>query len=219
MMENNGTHETAYKNDLVIVRHGETDGQSSVRFYGSTDIGLSDLGRLQMKRAGGSLAGIAFRTVVTSPLSRSREGAALVLGADHPGLIVEPDFREIDFGDWEGMTAEEIAERDPAAFSLWREKGRLEVFPGGDSRSDFFGRVAGAAVRVFGSVELPALAVLHKGVIKGVLSGLLGRSIHELGDPAIELGSIQRLRRNGGGWELIDLNGTDHLSDHRIPHS
>ena len=56
---------------LTLVRHGETVGQSSIRYYGATDIELSDLGREQVRRARDRLAGQAFEVVGASSLSRS----------------------------------------------------------------------------------------------------------------------------------------------------
>ncbi|MCD6307913.1 MAG: histidine phosphatase family protein [Candidatus Latescibacteria bacterium] len=207
-------------NELVIVRHGETSGRSSVRFYGSTDVCLSGVGRKQMELTGSALGHIPFKTLVVSPLSRSRDSAEIVLdGCPPPRTIVEEELREIDFGDWEGLTAGEIAERDPDSYFLWRERGSRESFPGGESHEAFFDRVSRAAVRVFEGIELPSLAVLHKGVIKGVIAGLLRVPVSELRDPGIELGSIHRLRPAQGSWELVAMNETEHLGGYRLDHS
>lgn len=205
--------------DLYLVRHGETAGESSIRFYGATDIPLSDTGRRQMELAGEALRGIPFRTAVMSPLSRSREGAELVLKGSGARQMVVEDFREIHFGEWEGLTAAEIEERFPELHRIWKVEGRLTAFPGGDSREEFFRRIAEAASRVFHEIELPAVAVLHKGVIKGVLAGLLGGAHARFIDRPVELGSIQHLRRNGSGWTLEVENETAHLGHLRMEHS
>lgn len=206
--------------ELILVRHGETAGESSIRYYGSTDIPLSDAGRMQMKLAGEALRDICFRTVVTSPLSRSMEGASIVLGgANGVTTVVVEAFREIDFGDWEGLTAREIESRFPETYREWREHGRLEAFPGGDSRAGFTQRVMEAAGTVFEDIELPALAVLHKGVIRSILFRMLGEEARTLIGDRIELGSIHRLRRNGTGWTLAAVNETVHLGDYRMEHS
>ena len=205
--------------ELYLVRHGETAGESSIRFYGATDIPLSDTGRRQMQLAGEALRGIRFRTAVMSPLSRSREGAELVLNGSGVRQMVVEDFREIHFGEWEGLTAAEIEERFPELHRTWKIEGRLTAFPGGDSREEFFRRVAEAASRVFHNIELPAVAVLHKGVIKGILAGLLGGEHAGFTDRPIELGSIQRLKRNGSGWTLAAENETAHLGHLRMEHS
>jgi len=204
---------------IVLLRHGETAGQSSVRLFGSTDIPLSDIGRRQMERAKPVLAGIEFKTVITSPLARSRESAVIVHDGSWPEPTVVDDFTEIDFGEWEGLTYREIEERDPERYALLKTEGALARFPGGDGKAEFFSRVAGAARRVFERIEMPALAVLHKGVIRGVMAGLLGADTAELSGNSIELGSIHRLEKNGDGWIVTSANEISHLGELRIEHS
>jgi broad specificity phosphatase PhoE len=106
--------------ELWLVRHGETVGGSSTRLYGSTDLALSDVGRRQMERVRDALAGVTFDRVNTSPLRRSREAASLVHPAPLPPHEVHAAFTEIDFGHWEGLTADEIAARHPLDHARWR---------------------------------------------------------------------------------------------------
>ena len=61
---------------IVLVRHGETDGNSSVRFHGSTDVGLSDEGRAQMREARKRMTREFFDLVVASTLRRAWQGVA-----------------------------------------------------------------------------------------------------------------------------------------------
>ncbi|MCK5943216.1 MAG: histidine phosphatase family protein, partial [Planctomycetes bacterium] len=63
---------------LWLVRHGETEGQSSIRYHGSNDVPLSDAGREQIRALLPLLEGVAFERVVHSPLSRAAESAALL---------------------------------------------------------------------------------------------------------------------------------------------
>ena len=205
--------------DLILLRHGETSGQSSVRFYGSTDIELSDPGREQMRRAGAALKDVTFKTVITSPLERSGEGASIVLDGRSPVPVVIEDFREIDFGEWEGLTDAEIQKRDPDSHKAWKETGSFARFPGGDSRTGFYNRVKTSARSVFNSTELPILAVLHKGVIRGILSALLDIPVGEMINHPIELGSLHLLRKLTESWELDKTNEIGHLGECRIEHS
>lgn len=205
--------------DLILVRHGETTGNSSTRLYGLTDIDLSDTGREQMRRCGKVLADTQFAAVYVSPMKRARESASILLAGRGPAPSVVEDFREINFGRWEGWTLDEIAEREPALHGNWKTDGIDFQFPGGDMKQDFFLRVANAARRVFADTPSPTLAVLHKGVIKGVLHGLLGIPIDEMAGYDFELGGIHRLKRDGDKWHAITLNETFHLGDARIPHS
>ena len=206
--------------DLILLRHGETTGKSSVRFYGSTDIELSEFGIEQMRCAGRVLENELFGTVYTSPLKRSRHSADIVMNGREPEPVVVEEFREIDFGKWEGLSHDEIAERDPQGYRAWKQNGLLfSRFPGGESKAEFYRRIAMAANKVFNHNEQPALAVLHKGVIRGIIAALLDIQPLELTGHPIELGSIHRLSRFPGGWKLISTNETSHLGEFRIEHS
>jgi broad specificity phosphatase PhoE len=204
--------------ELYIVRHGETEGESSVRLYGRTDVGLSAAGRGQMRRTGAALAGVAFDAVIVSPLRRSRDSAAVILDGRGPAPRIEPEFTEIDFGAWEGWTLAEAEARDPENFAARITRGVDFAFPGGESKRAFFARTAGAAARIFNPLPGRTLAVLHKGVIKGALAGLLGRPIETFNTHCIELGSIHILRGDDA-WQLAADNDTQHLGDTRIPSS
>ncbi len=66
------------RSELILVRHGETVGDSALRLYGSTDVELSDLGRSQMRRVKAVLAGLVVDRMWVSPLSRSAESGEIV---------------------------------------------------------------------------------------------------------------------------------------------
>ena len=66
--------------------------------------------------------------VVSSPLRRAWEGAQLLLGGGP--IQLEPDFREVDFGRWEGMTAEEIEASDPVLYQEWQTGADRAMAPG-----------------------------------------------------------------------------------------
>ena len=124
---------------IVLVRHGETVGRSSIRFYGSTDVALSAEGCAQMRRAARAVVGKGVGLVVASPLGRAWKAATIVA----PGLPVrlEPGFREIDFGRWEGLTREEIEARDPVLYRDWQAGTPGFEFPGGERRASFRTRI------------------------------------------------------------------------------
>jgi broad specificity phosphatase PhoE len=197
---------------ITLVRHGETTGQSSVRYYGSTDVPLSALGERQMRRAGAALAAESFDALLSSRLRRSRDGAALVAG---PRLVPHPiaGFDEVDFGRWEGWTREEIAARDAMHFERWQRDPESFVYPGGECRQAFHRRVAGEIAALFAQPPgRDLLIVVHRGVIAVVLSELLRLSSDARRGLAIDLGSIHVVRRGSSGWHAEYLNRLDHLS-------
>lgn len=100
---------------LWIVRHGETEWSLSGQHTGTTDIPLTANGREKAKEVAPLLAGIDFSLVLSSPLGRARETAALA-GFDNPEI--DDDLVEWNYGDYEGITTKEIRKTVPA-WSIW----------------------------------------------------------------------------------------------------
>jgi len=202
--------------DLILLRHGETVGQSSIRLYGATDIALSPIGEAQLARAATALQPHRFARVLTSPLQRARRSAEIVLAAQHEPVVLEivPDFREIDFGTWEGWTYAEAETRDPDGYRRWHSEATAFTYPGGESREAFHARVHAATHASLGEPGTgPILGVLHKGVIKAVLAALTGQTPAQVAQLPIALGSLHRLRWTGAAWTLVATGETTHLGD------
>ena len=77
---------------ILLIRHGETEGESSIRFHGATDVPLSELGRGQMRAAARALPDAAIDLVVASPLARAWEGARIV--CPRGPIVLEAGFRD-----------------------------------------------------------------------------------------------------------------------------
>jgi probable phosphoglycerate mutase len=117
---------------IVLVRHGETEWSRSGRHTSTTDLPLTDHGRAQAAALGRSLAGRSFSLVMASPRRRARETAALVL--PEAQVVVRQELAEWNYGEYEGLTSEEILARNPT-WDLWREG-----CPGGESPTDVAAR-------------------------------------------------------------------------------
>ena len=97
--------EATPERQIWLVRHGETEWARLGRHTGRTDIPLTQAGRDQALALGGHLAGRTFQLVLTSPLSRAAETAAL---AGFPDAAQDPDLLEWDYGALEGRTSTDI---------------------------------------------------------------------------------------------------------------
>jgi broad specificity phosphatase PhoE len=167
---------------IVLIRHGETVGNSSERLHGSADLALSESGRAQMRRAAAALRTEVFDLVVASSLRRSWEGARIVAGG--APIRLEHDFREIHFGRWEGLTKSEIEASDPIAFRDWQARAPGFEYPGGEPRAEFRARVARGLERLQASGAPSVLGVLHRGVIRTIAEQLLGQPLPDV-TPAV----------------------------------
>jgi broad specificity phosphatase PhoE len=198
---------------VVLVRHGETTGQSSIRYYGATDVSLSDLGRAQMQCARVALASDRFAAVYASALSRSIESARIVTGSD--AIVPLAGFNEVNFGAWEGLTADEIAARDPLLHASWRvHLARRDDFhyPGGESTMTFRARIVATLHQVLAQAPTGSLLfVVHKGVIRTMLAELLRLDDEQRPRLRVDLGSIHVVRRAGALWRAELLDEVAHL--------
>jgi len=149
---------------VVLVRHGETEGESSIRYHGANDVALSDEGRAQVRAAARRIGDVAFDLHLASSLSRAAESARII----RPGHDIEldDDLREIDFGRWEGLTREEIRTIDPELEEAWRREKSGFDFPEGETRAAFRARVDRALARAFARDVERLLVVAHRGVVR-----------------------------------------------------
>ena len=161
--------------EVCLVRHGQSVSNAAGVWQGQGDSPLSDVGRTQVEGLGRALQGQPYDLVVSSDLSRAADTARA------SGVDVEHDraWREIDVGDWEGLTMEQVVERFPEQIEALKARKTFAI-GGGESWPQVFARADAslAAVRA----RLPdggrAIVFTHGGIIAALLSGLLGVREH-----------------------------------------
>jgi probable phosphoglycerate mutase len=124
----------------VLVRHGRTDWSAAGRHTGRTDVPLTDVGRAEAKALADRLAGLHADRVLTSPLSRAADTAALAGFADR--AEVRDELVEWDYGELEGRTTEQIRERYPG-WTIWHGE-----VPGGESADSVAARADGILAEI-----------------------------------------------------------------------
>ena len=139
---------------LFVVRHGETAWSRERRFAGSRDVALEPEGLRQCEGVARALASQVVAAVYASPLERARASAEVIAKPHRLPVEIDPAFGEMAFGEWEGLTREEVAARFPAAYEEWRHAPHLVRIAGGET-------LAQVAERARGAVQ--ALAATHSG--------------------------------------------------------
>ena len=203
---------------FVLLRHGETALTAQKRFSGcgsgAADPDLSDHGRRQAERAAAALAELgAVSLVVTSPLARCRQTAAIV-AARLGGLAVDVSdgLRETAFGAWEGLTFAEVQARHPAELNAWLASTAVPP-PGGESFDEVATRVA--ATRDALLSRHPArtlLLVTHVTPAKSLVRLALAappESLHRMDLSPASLSSVTYYP--DGNASVTLLNATAHL--------
>jgi broad specificity phosphatase PhoE len=173
--------------EILLVRHGQTDWSRDGRHTGRTDVPLTEEGRGQAERLAGVLSGRDFARVLTSPLSRASETCRLA------GLGERAETRdelvEWDYGDFEGLTTEQIRERRPGWW-LWRDG-----CPGGEAAADVGARVDPVVGELHG-LEDDAILFAHGHVLRVLAARWVGLEPERGALLRLETAALSAL-----GWE------------------
>jgi alpha-ribazole phosphatase len=132
-----------------LIRHGEPAEEARHRCYGSLDVGLSEKGRAQMAEIAQYLKPESLAAIYTSPSSRALDSARILAAGQSCPFEIVQDLREIDFGDFEGLSYDEIAARYPELYRQWMEKPTEVQFPNGESFSEMRDRI----LRAFDGIQ------------------------------------------------------------------
>ena len=195
-----------------LLRHGQTEHTPERRFSGSSDLPLSELGRAEAWAAARSLKVRGIDAIVSSPLRRCRETAAAA--AEVLGLPVEVDdeLRELDFGEWEGLTRDEAMGSNPLALRRFFEATDVRA-PGGESIAEVSTRVARARQRILREhAGETVLVVSHVTPIKLLLAAGLGVGDDVVHRVFLEAASLCSVAWSSDGRTSVRLvNDTGHL--------
>jgi broad specificity phosphatase PhoE len=198
---------------LLLVRHGATEFNHSMRFTGHSQIGLSDVGRRQVAQLAGRLAGEDIDVSLTSDLRRAVDTA----NAACDGREIEPadcpELREIDYGGCEGLTFDEIRVKYPEVVEPWLAYNPDLVFPAGESLAGFIARVGGFVERLAANPQWKTvLVVTHGGVIRVLICHLLGMESGHWWRFRIDNASVSIIETYGERAILSLSNDTCHLA-------
>ncbi len=126
---------------LLLIRHGESQGNAEGRMQGRANFPLSDLGVAQAGALADRLAFLNIEALYTSPLLRAKMTADVVAGAAGLDVVEDDRLQEYDVGEVSGMTWLEVKERYPEIARQYRDESGFPRFPGSESRDDFMARV------------------------------------------------------------------------------
>ena len=181
---------------VLCARHAETDMTGT--FCGHSDPPLNASGRRQAEELAASLSGESFDAIYSSPLRRAAQTAELLGGVLRTPVSPTPGLAEIHFGEWEGLTWQEIEQRDPGYARRWMQDFPALAAPGGEPFPAFEERVLQQLDRFRVLAEDQRLLVVtHGGVLRVILQRVLGCSADE---------AWQRTRSCCGFFEC-DLQG------------
>ncbi len=198
---------------LIFIRHGETEWNASLRYQGHANIPLNERGRAQARAAAARLAQANPVAIYTSDLERAAETAAIVAAPLGLQPQIMPELREINVGEWEGHTPEELYRRFPDHMREYDRDPARTVRIGGESYAQLQQRALGSLNQIHEkhTQNETILIVSHGGTIRAVLCHVIGLDLIYFGRMWLDNGSFTELRYGANGWRLLRLNDAAHL--------
>ncbi len=199
---------------LIVIRHGETVDNLRGVAQGWHDSELSPRGKAQVERVAARVRDFAPDVLFCSTLPRAITTATAI--GDSIGLepIQLDDLREMNCGDWEGVSFVEVRQNDPELFKRW-SSDPLEPCPGGESYGDVRARMERALeairARVNGQPSTVAI-VSHGTAIRLLATHLLALPLDAARHFAQENAAVNVFEFRGGRWVLRTWNDVTHCA-------
>jgi len=184
------------ENRVYLLRHGQVKGYENFPVYGQTDVDLTEIGVLQMKQVAERLSLTEPKAIYSSDLKRSATGARLIARYHDVPLYFLAELRELDYGDWEGLTLSEIIHNFPKELEK-REKDLINYkAPGeGESVADLSERIVTVFERIRAEQKGNDIVITaHGAVNRVILCKALG----------LDLGRMFNIHQGYGCLNIID---------------
>ncbi len=196
---------------LLLVRHGDTEFNSTHRFLGHTDIELSPEGVEQVKKLRDRLASETIDLVYASDLRRAALTAQMLTSTHKVKIVTSPELREINYGEVEGLTFEEIKSRYPDVARCCVDWSQDLKFPGGETFEEFTGRIGKFSPKLRNATEQTILVVAHGGPLRVLLCYLLGMDLKHWRQFQLDVASLSVVNTHPDVAILSLFNDTSHL--------
>lgn len=194
---------------LILVRHGETDWNKESRYQGQTDLELNETGKRQVEMLRNRLADTPIDLVYVSDLKRAMVSAQIITRGRDIVMVSRQELREINFGEFEGKTFEEIEAIYPDwvptyfDFTSYQGEGLEQVAA---RIKTFLSELAGR-----NSSKQTVLVVGHGGSLRVMLCILLGIDVSKWWQISLDTVSVTTIEGDAGEAVLRKLNDTCHL--------
>lgn len=201
---------------LLLTRHGQTDWNIAGRYQGQSDIPLNQTGRSQAEGLAKRLSTETIHAVYASDLSRAADTAHKIISMQEraPALQRDARWRELSFGEWEGMNYKEMSAHSPDVFAKWMLDPQHVSTPNGETLGHLAERVHAAFVELKNKhKDETVLVVSHSGALQALLAFTLGVDLNRYWQFRISQASLTELHVFPDSVTLNLLNDTTHLVD------
>ena len=198
---------------VILVRHGETSYNAQKRSQGFLDIALNENGLNQAKLLAKSLKNYPIDVFIASPLKRAYVTTETVAKMHGKTIAYTDDrLKEINFGDWAGLTPDEQKERFPKETELWDKTPWLVTFPNGENLRDLQYRSRNALEDAVAKYPGKTIFIgAHSLVNMTVICNVLGIDLEHFWQLSQNNTCVNVLKCTDGVWTLVMMNSVAHL--------
>jgi broad specificity phosphatase PhoE len=193
--------------ELILVRHGETIWNREGRVQGFSDIDLSDVGVQQARQLALSLKDAPILSIYSSPLIRAQSTARIINEYHHAPLYSEPGLMEMDQGDFEGLTFQELMACEKGFLQKWMSDPASVQMPNGESFIELQGR-AWKVIEGIVAKSGSALVVSHNFTIAAILCKIKNVSLSQFRKVCVDTASRTIIRFENGVASIELFNGS-----------
>lgn len=197
---------------LIFIRHGQTEWNVLGRYQGQTDVALSPLGVEQAQKLAANFPVDKIEAVYASDLKRAMTTAKCV--ADRFRLPVTPckSLRELNFGDWEGLTYDEIVAKWPEALSNFFQHPDILKIPNGESFPELRARALACVEKIVAKHPEETVAVVaHGAILRTILTAALHMDLKYVWTIRQFNTAVNIVTYTESGTTVELINGTGHL--------
>ncbi len=196
---------------LILIRHGQTDWGQQRRYCSFTNIELNAAGKSQADKLWQRLSREVIDKIYSSDIKRAYQFAGLIFR--NPSIEEIKSFREINFGQFEGLTHQEIMDKHPIVYQNWLNNLYGVNIPGGESLKDLAKRVRNSLEEILSlNTGLTIAICAHAGPIRVILSDAQGLGLDKIWQVKVDCASLSRVEFINGKAKVVSVNDIEHLN-------
>ena len=199
---------------VYLVRHGQTEWNKKLTFRGRIDIPLNERGRQEAKAIAEVLKYKRIDAIYTSPLRRSIETAEPTARFFHLEIVPVEGLIDISYGDWEGLTFNEVKKRYKDQYKKWEKRPEKVRFPNGETLDEVRERSFCAFKDILNANPGKSILIIpHRVINKVLICAFLGLSNSHFWEIKQDPGCINLIEYSDDRFILSIMNDTCHLKE------
>jgi len=199
------------KMELILIRHGETIWNKEGRVQGLSDIELSDVGLNQARKLALSIQDLNIKAIYSSPVKRAYQTAQIINEIHNAPIFLEPGLVEMDQGDFEGLTFQELKTCEKDFLQRWMKDPAAVTMPNGESLAGLQKRAWSVVANIIDKTE-DALIVSHNFTIAAILCRIQNISLSQFRKVCVSTASKTVVSFQNGSASIDVLNDRTHLN-------